>query len=85
MRAVELRKDIVRSANTGISGYINSRGEVVESTKFWVPAVFKKELYINNTITFYTRYGDFLGWIAAILGGVILLWCLILLILIRRR
>lgn len=61
LRAVETRRYVARSANTGISSVINQRGDVVAETKFWVPAVIKEELQLNSNPTFYVIYGDVIG------------------------
>ena len=85
LRAIELRKDIIRSANTGISGYFNAKGEIIARTKYWEPAVIKKNLKINNTLTFYARYGDYLGIIASMLSGIIILWGLLMWVNGRKK
>jgi apolipoprotein N-acyltransferase len=36
LRAIETRRWVCRSANTGISAFINQRGDVVQHTKWWV-------------------------------------------------
>lgn len=61
LRAIEFRRDIARSANTGISCFINSRGEIRQATEWWKPAVIKDELNKNDVITFYAKHGDYLG------------------------
>jgi apolipoprotein N-acyltransferase len=64
LRAIENRRWVARSANTGISGFINQRGDVVKKSGWWVPAALKADVNLNEEQTFYTRYGDVL----AILG-----------------
>lgn len=63
LSAIETRRFIVRSANTGVSCFILPSGTIVQPTEYWVPAAIKSPIYINNNITFYTRYGDYIGWI----------------------
>ncbi|MGZ3867314.1 MAG: apolipoprotein N-acyltransferase [Bacteroidia bacterium] len=70
LRAIETRKPIARCANTGISCFINEKGEISEETKWWEPAVIKAFLIPNNEQTFYTRFGD---WISKISLGLLLL------------
>ncbi|MCX6232218.1 MAG: apolipoprotein N-acyltransferase [Bacteroidetes bacterium] len=72
LRAVECRRDFARSANTGISCFINQRGDVLQRTEYWKPDVIRQTLYANNTITFYVKFGDYIG-IIALYGGLILL------------
>jgi len=61
LRAIENRRCIVRSANTGISCFINQRGDVSQATSWWVSGVIKGNVALNNDITFYTKYGNVLG------------------------
>jgi len=61
LRAIETRKWIARSANTGISCFINPKGELLQTTKWWQPAVIAQKIELNNTQTFYTRYGDYIA------------------------
>lgn len=64
IRAIETRRSIARSANTGISCFVNQRGDAFQNTGWWVPAVIKQKLNANNEITFYVKYGDYIGRIA---------------------
>ena len=61
LRAIEHRRDIVRSANTGISGFINSRGDSIESLGWDKKGVLTNTLRLNQSKTVYTRYGDYIG------------------------
>lgn len=69
LRAIETRKDIARSANTGISAFINSKGEIVSQTKYNEKAVLKGEVALNNTQTFYVKFGDYIAKIALLIFG----------------
>ena len=71
VRAVETRRSVVRSANTGISGCFNQRGDVFAQTKIDVCDAVSSRIRMNNSITFYVRYGDYLGWISLFLSGMI--------------
>src|SRR5690606_32260760 len=74
LRAVETRRSIARSANTGISGYINQRGDVGETLAYNTQGALAGTIYLNDKITFYVKYGDFIYRIALfILIGVILI------------
>lgn len=61
LRAIENRRSVVRSANTGISCFINQRGDVLQPTDWWVPASIRQEVNLNSEQTFYTTYGNILG------------------------
>lgn len=58
LRAIETRKSIARSANTGISAFINQRGDVLQSLPYGVEGAIKQELWANDTLTVYTKTGD---------------------------
>jgi len=73
LRAIETRRYIARSANTGTSAIINPLGEISNQTAYWQEAVFKAEIYPSNTLTFYVRYGDYLGNTAAVISGLLIL------------
>jgi len=61
LRAIEQRKTIIRSANTGISGVINIKGEVVESTNWNEAICIAADVELNNETTFYSVFGDYIG------------------------
>lgn len=61
LRAIENRRSIARSANTGTSCFVNQRGDIQQATKWWVPAAIRGTLNLNSEQTFYTRYGNVLG------------------------
>jgi apolipoprotein N-acyltransferase len=77
LRAIEMRRSIVRSANTGISGIINQRGDIVVNSGWWVDDAIIGEVNFNNRMTFYAKYGDYLGRIAALVSILILMNTLI--------
>jgi len=56
--AVECRRPVVRAANTGISGFIDATGKIVESLAPFEEGVLLYRVNIINTETFYCRYGD---------------------------
>jgi len=58
LRAIETRRSIARSANTGISSFINQKGEVVKQTKWWQGDALIFDLNKNNERTIYTLFGD---------------------------
>lgn len=82
LRAIETRRDIARSANTGISAFINQKGDIVSQTKWWQPAYLKGEVTINEKITVFVKYGDYIGRIATF--ALILFIGLIILVIIRK-
>lgn len=73
LRAVETRRDVARSANTGVSAIINQKGDILQHTKYWTPTALKATINKNDKITFYVKYGDYLARIAAFVSGLLLL------------
>lgn len=61
LRAVEHRRAIARSANTGKSGFISARGDVGQTLGWEQRGVITAEVPLNSELTFYTRYGDCLA------------------------
>lgn len=61
LRAVETRRDVVRSANTGISCLIDQRGDIHHRTGWWVKATIKGTVNTRSGLTFYARHGDYIG------------------------
>lgn len=72
LRAIENRRCVARSANTGRSGFINQRGDVLQQTHYWVPDAIKATLKANTKVTFYAKHGDYLSRIAVYLAFVLL-------------
>jgi apolipoprotein N-acyltransferase len=73
LRAIECRRPIARSANTGISGFIDAKGDELARTEYGVRTeVFKKVLF-SQEMTFYARNGDVLGRLAAFFAVAFLL------------
>ena len=63
MRAVENRRPLIRSANTGISAFINSSGVILyqvqrDGKDTFVDGFLTKEISLGDGFTFYTRFGD---------------------------
>ncbi len=75
--AIEFRRSIARSANTGISCFINQRGDISQKTNWWVPAVIKETINANDTVTFYARHGDFFGWIMFLTATILIILALL--------
>ena len=61
LRAIETRRYIVRSANTGISGIIDTKGNVVSKTGWWVPTVLTGEVPIFHNTTFFVLFGNYIS------------------------
>lgn len=77
LRAIENRRDIARSANTGISCFIDQKGRVSQETDYWQPDCIRQTLLANEALSFYSKYGDVLGRCALPLSGFLLLLTLV--------
>jgi len=77
LRAIENRRSIARSANTGISCFINQRGDILQATDYWVKDVIKGTINLNTKKTFYTKHGDYIGRISEFLSLLILLMLIV--------
>ena len=58
LRAVENRRALARAANTGISGFIDPVGRVLDPTPLMEEAAVTRALPLLTTETIYTRFGD---------------------------
>jgi apolipoprotein N-acyltransferase len=66
LRCVETRREMLFCANTGLTAFLNQKGEVTSTTRFWEIATLKGVATANNEITFYVKFGDYLGIMAAV-------------------
>jgi apolipoprotein N-acyltransferase len=65
-RAVENRVFLVRSANTGVSGFISPQGKIIslvedrQGKNTFIPGRLTQQIAVPKlTLSFYTQYGDF--------------------------
>ena len=58
LRAIEFRKWIARSANTGISGFIDPRGNSYDNTDWYAKTCPQRTIYANDRKTVYYYLGD---------------------------
>ena len=61
LRAIENRRDVVQAANTGTSGLINQRGDVLQKTGWWVETTLRGDINGNDAQTPFVRHGDVIG------------------------
>lgn len=76
LRAVETRKSIARCANTGISCFIDQRGNITQRSGWWVAEVLKGQVNVHDELTFYTRHGDQIGRVGVLLAIILVLHAL---------
>ncbi|VVS92272.1 apolipoprotein N-acyltransferase [Desulfoluna spongiiphila] len=77
-RAVETRRALARSANTGISGFVDPVGRVTGATQLYEEAWRVASLPVMSLTSLYVRFGDLFAWVCAglallmgpVIGGV---------------
>ncbi len=73
LRSIETRRDVAQSSTTGFSGFVNQRGDVLQRTKYGVPAVLSQTMNLNDKLTYYVKKGDYLAHLAGFFSLLILL------------
>jgi apolipoprotein N-acyltransferase len=63
-RAVEHRTAVVRTANTGVSAFIAPSGQILRRLSLYRRAVMAERLPLRVGETLYTRFGDWLAYLA---------------------
>lgn len=71
-RAIENRKPLVRAANTGISGFIDSNGRILVQTGLFDRQVLTYTLKTDSSMTFYTKFGDLFSFFCIVISIIIL-------------
>ena len=84
LRAIETRRSVARSANTGISGFINQRGDIIEQSKYWEQTALRSTIKTNDKLTFYVRYGDYLYKISVFMTALLVAMTIVKLILKKQ-
>ncbi len=74
LRAIEHRRDIARSANTGVSGFIDSRGDDISRLGWDERGVIAADIRLNDRVTVYTRFGDYIGRMSLYIAALCLLY-----------
>jgi apolipoprotein N-acyltransferase len=67
LRAIETRKPIVRSANTGISCFIDPLGNISLQTEYWKEAAIFCKIKPNSYQTMYVQFGDLFSFASLII------------------
>ena len=73
IRAIENRRWVLRSANTGISGFIDPRGQVFQAMTWGEKGIKMRVFGVNNQKTIFTISGDLIGKAGALLFPFLLL------------
>ena len=62
MRAIEEGRYLARAANTGISGFVDPYGRVLQQSNMFESAVMVEDVRFITARTIYSRIGDVVGW-----------------------
>ncbi|WP_295116615.1 apolipoprotein N-acyltransferase [uncultured Chitinophaga sp.] len=85
LRAIETRRWIARCANTGVSCFIDTYGNIIAPTEYWKEAVIDGKVTLGHEMTFYVKYGDYISKAAIIFSILLLVYTSIILRFIRRQ
>jgi len=61
LRAIENRREVARSANTGRSLFVDAKGHPHQETDWMEVGVIDREIKLYKGTTFYARHGDYVG------------------------
>lgn len=71
-RAIENRKPVMRAANTGISGFIDSSGRILGQTRIFDRQILTHSVKTDSTMTFYTKFGDLFSFFCIVVSIILL-------------
>lgn len=72
-RAIEHRKPVARSANTGVSGFIDANGNEIKKLNYDKMGVLKTTLKYQTEKTFFAEHGNYIGRTAAFFSIILLI------------
>ncbi|HSL20948.1 MAG TPA: apolipoprotein N-acyltransferase [Vicinamibacterales bacterium] len=72
MRAIEQGRYLARAANTGISGFVDPYGRVLDRTELFEPAVRARDLRFLTGRTVYGRVGDVIAYAGLVITGIMI-------------
>jgi apolipoprotein N-acyltransferase len=72
-RAIENRVSIARAANTGISAFIDAKGEIRKRSDIFVKEALIDQISLKTYETFYTRYGDVFALVSSAFASLLVL------------
>jgi apolipoprotein N-acyltransferase len=74
LRAIETRKQIIRSANTGISCFIDEFGNISQPQPYWEFGVINADVNLNSEKTFFVRCGDLISYASVLLAVIVVIY-----------
>jgi apolipoprotein N-acyltransferase len=72
LRAVENRLSFARAANTGISGFVDPTGRILEATPIFSQAAISGKIPVGRIPTFYSEHGDVFAYACVIIAAALL-------------
>ena len=84
LRAIELRRDIARCGNTGISAFINQRGEILSSSAWWTRQTLSGQVNLSTEQTAFVRHGDIIGRVCTLVFLLLAAFLLVRLLIGKR-
>jgi apolipoprotein N-acyltransferase len=69
IRAVEHRRWLVRSANTGVSMVVDPYGRVMARTGLFKQAILIADVQPRQSLSLYTKLGDWVAWLSLVSAG----------------
>jgi apolipoprotein N-acyltransferase len=67
---------MARSANTGISCFLDEFGNIYQPSRWWQETVIAQKIYPNTELTFFSRFGDLISYSALLFSSLLLLFYL---------
>ncbi len=74
LRAIESRRDVVQSANTGISAHINQKGEIVQQLGYNKRGSILAKVHLNEKLTLYSQQDDYIARVAIFMAVLLFLY-----------
>lgn len=74
LRAIETRREISRSANSGISAHIDAKGETLADTLYLDKTALFAKISLYDKVTFYSRTGDLLSRLCIFIVGFLIVY-----------
>ena len=74
LRAIETRRWVARSANTGISAVIDENGKILQTQPWDTAAFIKYPIPVVTGQTFYVKYGDYIYKLASLIAVLLIGW-----------
>lgn len=72
-RAIENRKPLIRAANTGISGFMDSNGAIISKTRLFERRALTETIRTDSARSFYSKFGDLFSYVVVVLTILILM------------